>query len=130
MISLPRHEALEPINWLEGTWKIKRPGQGKFPTIKSFEYVGEMSFTSLGQPLFNYSSQTWNPETKKPMQLETGFLKIIPGTNNLNFFVAQNFGLTTIEQGEVNNTQKKITLTSTSVTRPTQGSKPPEVLKV
>ena len=70
------------------------PGQGKFPTIKSFEYLGDVSFTSHGQALFSYFSPTLNPVTKKPMQLETGFLKTIPGTNNLKFFVAQNFGLT------------------------------------
>ncbi|XP_033227447.1 THAP domain-containing protein 4-like isoform X2 [Belonocnema kinseyi] len=123
----PRHEALKPLGWLEGTWKTEAPGKGKFPTIKPFEYSEEISFTSVGQPILNYKSQTWNPESKAPMHFEVGFLKIVPNTNKLNFLLAHNFGVTTIEEGQV--CDKEIILNSTSIERPTAGSKPPKVLK-
>ncbi|XP_051154252.1 peroxynitrite isomerase THAP4-like isoform X1 [Leptopilina boulardi] len=127
MEALPRHDALKSISWLEGTWSTKSSGKGQFPTISPFEYNEKMSFSSLGQPMFNYKSETWNPETKKPLHLETGFLKIIPNTNKINFLLAHNFGLTTIEEGEV--CDKKIILTSLSVERPREGTKPPKVLQ-
>lgn len=128
MNQLPLHNALKPLAWLEGIWRTETVGLGKFPTINPFKYCEEVTFTSIGQPMLNYAAQSWHPEKKVPMHREVGFLKIVPNTNAVSFFVAHNFGLTTVEEGEVN--ENYIELLSTNVTRKTEGSKPPAVVQV
>lgn len=86
-----KHEAISPISWLLGTW-ITEDGKGVYPTIKPFNYCEEITFQSFGQPLLSYHSRSWNPVEKKPLHFESGFLRIQPGTKNLAFMVAHNFG--------------------------------------
>ena len=124
----PRHEALKPLCWLEGTWRNESPGKGQFPTIKPFQFMEELKFTSVGQPIFNYRAESWYPDTKAPMHFECGFLKIIPNTNKLVFLLTHTFAVTTIQEGEV--CDKQIVLTSTSIERPTEGGNATKVLKV
>ncbi|XP_012527867.3 peroxynitrite isomerase THAP4 [Monomorium pharaonis] len=115
MERVPLHKALESLAWLEGTWRTETPGSGKYPTIKDFSYYDEISFMSLGQPMFNYTAQSFsNSDLKKPMHRETGFLRVNPGTNQVTLILAHNFGLTTIECGEI--TDKTIHLNSTDIT--------------
>ena len=86
-------QPLEPLKWLIGTWRCqKEEGQGSFPTIKDFQYGDEITFANIGQPMLNYQSCSWHPEMKCPMHLETGFLKIKPGTSEVSFILAHNFG--------------------------------------
>ncbi|KAF2902886.1 hypothetical protein ILUMI_03298 [Ignelater luminosus] len=96
----PVNEALKPLCWLIGKWKSVC-AKGQYPTIKPFTYCEEMEFISVGQPMLNYKSVTWHPEKKNPMHLESGFLRIKPGTNQLAFMVGHNFGITTLEEGTV-----------------------------
>ncbi|CAH1365286.1 peroxynitrite isomerase THAP4-like [Tenebrio molitor] len=108
------HEALKPIAWLIGRWKSLK-AEGSYPTIKPFEYCEEILFESLGQPLINYTSRTWHLGTSNPMHLESGFLRIKPGTNDVALMVAHNFGLTTLEEGTV--CKNEIKCKSTSMSR-------------
>lgn len=94
------HQALTPISWIIGKWK-STSAKGAYPTIQSFEYCEELEFKSVGQPTLNYTSTTWHPIKLNPMHLESGFLRIKPGTNKLAFMVSHNFGLTSLEEGEV-----------------------------
>ncbi|KAK5647516.1 hypothetical protein RI129_002408 [Pyrocoelia pectoralis] len=94
------HPALEPLKWLVGKWKSIK-AEGQFPTIKPFTYIEELEFESVGQPLLNYQSRTWHPVTKNPMHFESGFLRIDPGTSNVAFMVSHNFGLVSLEEGNV-----------------------------
>lgn len=110
----PVHEAIKPISWLIGKWK-SISANGSYPTIKSFEYCEELEFISVGQPLLNYSSKTWNAMKLNPMKHESGFLRIKPGTNELSFIVAHNFGLASIEEGNVN--ENEIKLKSVQISR-------------
>ncbi|XP_076234674.1 peroxynitrite isomerase THAP4 [Calliopsis andreniformis] len=125
MNRLPMHEAIKPLAWLKGTWVTDTPGVGIFPTIKSFKYHEEISFTSIGQAMLNYSARSWNPETKKPMHYEVGYLKIIPNTNKVCLMLSHNIGVNTIEEGVLGD--KVIKLKTTSVTRPTEGGQQPAV---
>ena len=125
---LPVPKTLEPLYWLIGTWQTNNPGNGKFLTIETFSYHEEIEFFSIGQPMLNYVAQSWHPESKKPMHREVGFLKIKPNTNELSFYVSHNFGLTTIEEGEVTN--EEIKLISTNIARNEKMSKPPAVIQV
>lgn len=128
MEHIPLHKALEPLAWLEGTWRTENQGNGKYPTIKDFSYYEEISFMSLGQPMFNYTAQSFsNSDLKKPMHRETGFLRVNPGTNQVTLISAHNFGLTSIECGEV--TDKIINLNSTDIAR-IKGAKMPHVTQV
>lgn len=127
MKRLPLHKTLESLAWLEGTWRIESYGHGKFPTMDDFRYCEELNFTSIGQPMFNYTAQSWHPEEKKPLHRETGFLKLMPGTNKVSLILAHNFGLSTIEQGEV--IDKTICLDSVSIQR-MEGMKPPAVTQM
>jgi len=126
-ISSSPHEALKPLEWLVGKWKSVS-AEGSFPTISPFTYCEEITFTSYGQPMLNYNSVSWHPVKKCPMHLESGFLRIQPGTNNLAFMVAHNFGLSTLEEGELlaNN---QIKLTSVNVLR-MSFAKDPAVIKI
>nr|CAH7735078.1 unnamed protein product [Callosobruchus chinensis] len=93
------HDSLNPLKFLIGTWKSVS-AKGAYPTISPFTYCEEISFESLGQPMLNYTSKTWHPEKGNPMHLESGYLRIFPGSN-ISFMVAHNFGLTTLEEGEL-----------------------------
>ncbi|RZB40414.1 DUF1794 domain containing protein [Asbolus verrucosus] len=110
----PVHEALKPLCWLIGKWKSIKT-EGSYPTIQPFTYRDEIKFESIGQPILNYSSTTWHPEKGNPMHLESGFLRIKPGTNEIAFMVSHNFGLTTLEEGCVCNNE--LTCKSTQISR-------------
>lgn len=82
---------MKPISYLVGRWKAES-GQGIYPSIPPFHYAEEIEFASFGQPLLTYQSFTWQPEKMMPMHMESGFLRINPGTKKLAFLVAHNFG--------------------------------------
>ncbi|XP_032691364.1 uncharacterized protein LOC116854020 isoform X7 [Odontomachus brunneus] len=110
---LPLHEVLSVLAWLEGTWITEEPAAGMFPTIKPFNYYDEINITSIGQPLFNYIAQSWDPETGTPMHRETGFLQINPDTNQITLNLINNLGMITIEQGNL--VDKTIDLKSNAI---------------
>ncbi|KAL9964552.1 hypothetical protein ACROYT_G028207 [Oculina patagonica] len=119
------HEALNKVSWLIGKWKGE--GCGVYPTISPFSYGEELSFCHVGQPVLCYNSKTWHLEKGNPMHSEVGFLRAEAGTSKLAFMIAQNTGLTEVEEGEVNG--HEIRLLSHSVGRMTFGPEP-QVLKV
>lgn len=82
MNRLPMNDALKKLSWLNGTWLTENPGTGYYSNNKSFNYYEEISFSSIGQPMFNYVAQSWHSEKKTPMHREVGFLKVIPNTDN------------------------------------------------
>ncbi|KAK2587512.1 hypothetical protein KPH14_003209 [Odynerus spinipes] len=127
MNKLPMHDALKQIACLEGKWSMEKYGLGKFPTIQPFTYCEEITFTSIGQPMFNYLAQSWHPITKKPLHREVGFMKVIPGTNEVSLLLSHNFGLTTIEEGTV--VDNIISLKSTGIMRPSEGVKSLSVIE-
>ncbi|XP_063991682.1 peroxynitrite isomerase THAP4-like [Diachasmimorpha longicaudata] len=128
MNRLPMHNALKHLGWLEGTWRTEFPGEGKYPTMNGFRYEEEIKFVSIGQPMFNYESQTWHPEKKNPMHREVGFLRVIPDSNRIKLILAHNFGVTSIEEGEVDG--KKVVLESTGLQRMSEGTKDPAIVKL
>lgn len=121
----PLHKALESLAWLEGTWRTETQGNGMYPTIKDFKYYEEISFTSLGQPMFNYTAQSFsNSDLKTPMHRETGFLRVnlSEETNQVTLISVHNFGLTAIECGEI--TDETIILNSTDIIKIKEARKP------
>ncbi|XP_053670614.1 peroxynitrite isomerase THAP4-like [Anopheles nili] len=115
------HEALQPIQWLIGTWQSVT-AKGSYPTIKDFSYNEIITFESLGQPLLNYEARSSHPVSGAPMHLERGFLRIKPGTNQVAFMVSHNFGIVVLEEGEA--TARGMQLSSKSVDRMSFGKDP------
>uniref|UniRef100_A0A182NL82 THAP4-like heme-binding domain-containing protein n=1 Tax=Anopheles dirus TaxID=7168 RepID=A0A182NL82_9DIPT len=115
------HDALKPIQWLIGTWKSVS-AKGSYPTIKDFSYNEVLTFESLGQPLLNYEARSQHPVSGAPMHLERGFLRIKPGTSQVAFMVAHNFGLAVLEEGEA--TENRLMLASKSIDRMSFGKDP------
>ncbi|XP_076001233.1 peroxynitrite isomerase THAP4 [Genypterus blacodes] len=93
--------ALQPLDWLLGTWESDEPGQGTFPTINPFRYTEMLHFSHVGQPIINFMFNAFHTETKKPLHRECGFIRMQPGTNKVAFIIAQNSGLVEIEEGEL-----------------------------
>ncbi|VEN46271.1 unnamed protein product [Callosobruchus maculatus] len=114
------HESLNPLKWLIGTWKSVS-AKGAYPTISPFTYCEEISFESIGQPMLNYTSKSWHPEKGNPMHLESGYLRIFPGSK-ISFMVAHNFGLTTLEEGTVQG--NTVQLKSKQISRMTHAKEP------
>lgn len=118
------HPALKPLEFLIGSWQSVT-AKGHFPTINDFSYDETVNFEEIGQPLLNFKSVS--KIGGSPKHLESGFLKIIPGTDQLSFIVSHNFGICTIEEGKVDGTN--ITLESTEIIR-SSTAKQPNVTKI
>ncbi|WP_025777591.1 FABP family protein [Brevibacterium sp. VCM10] len=89
------HPGLEVVSGLIGTWR--GDGHGEYPTIESFDYVEEVTFTDVGKPFLHYAQMTWSP-SGAPMHTETGYLRIINGTG-VEFVLAQPTGQTELSEG-------------------------------
>lgn len=97
------HEKLKPLCWIIGEWKSVT-AVANYPTMKCpINFKEKLSFTSVGQPLLNYRSVTWNAENGSPMQFESGFLVIDDDESSIALITAQNVGVATVEEGVVNN---------------------------
>lgn len=110
----PIHDSIKPISWILGKW-VSDSGTGTYPTIEAFSYCEEIVFESCGQPTINYYARSWHTQKKHPMHFESGFLKINPGTNRAAFVVAHNFGLTSLEEGDFD--ESNLTLKSSNISR-------------
>jgi hypothetical protein len=75
------HEALKPLTWLIGRW-VSINAAVAYPTMKPVTYCEEVTYESLGQPLLNYQSRSWHPDSGEPIHIERGFLRIKPGTKS------------------------------------------------
>ncbi|XP_073530663.1 peroxynitrite isomerase THAP4 isoform X2 [Phyllobates terribilis] len=111
----PLNPAVAPLAWMLGTWVSDPPGEGEFPSIPCFRYMEEAVISHVGQPMLNFTFCASNPETGKAMHRECGFIRVKPGTNQVAFLCAQNFGVVEVEEGEVQGEQ--LTLTSQSLSR-------------
>ncbi|XP_022287823.2 peroxynitrite isomerase THAP4-like [Crassostrea virginica] len=96
----PLHEAIKPLSWLLGKWTGQ--GKGIYPTIEDFDYLEELEFSNVGQPMLQFSFYSVNKETKKPLHREVGFLRIKPGTSQVACISSHNNGVSEIAEGTVN----------------------------
>ncbi|XP_005247073.4 peroxynitrite isomerase THAP4 isoform X1 [Homo sapiens] len=106
---------VEPLSWMLGTWLSDPPGAGTYPTLQPFQYLEEVHISHVGQPMLNFSFNSFHPDTRKPMHRECGFIRLKPDTNKVAFVSAQNTGVVEVEEGEVNG--QELCIASHSIAR-------------
>lgn len=96
------HPDLEPLKFLLGTWE--GAGVGGYPTIESFNFGQELSFTHIGKPFLIHTSRTWLIEEDgtlgRPLATETGYWRPRPG-NHVEVTLAHPTGIVEIYLGTV-----------------------------
>jgi THAP4-like, heme-binding beta-barrel domain len=99
------HPDLEALAPLLGTWAGQ--GQGKYPTIPSFEYFEEVVFAHVGKPFLAYSQKTQAVADGKPLHAEAGYLRV-PQPGHVELVLAHPSGITEIEVGNYSVTGDRI----------------------
>ena len=110
------HPSISPLSFLLGRWE--GAGVGGYPTIESFRFGQEISFSHNGKPFLIYSSRTWLLDDDgvigRPLALETGFWRPQPD-NQLEVLLAHPTGFVEVYLGEVSGT--KIEMATDAVVR-------------
>lgn len=89
------HPNLAAVVDLVGTWR--GTGRGEYPSIESFQYTEELTFTDVGKPFLHYAQRTWSP-AGAPMHVETGYLRL-PEDGTIELILAQPTGQTELAEG-------------------------------
>jgi THAP4-like, heme-binding beta-barrel domain len=100
------HPDLAPIAFLLGRWE--GAGVGGYPTIESFQFGQEITFSHNGKPFLSYVSRTWlldaDGKPGRPLAMETGFWRPRP-ERRLEVVLAHPTGIVEIYLGEVAGTK-------------------------
>ena len=62
------------VDRLPGTWR--GDGEGHYPTMATFGFREELTFTRLGDnPVIAYAQRPWHPDDGRPLHVECGDLR-------------------------------------------------------
>lgn len=116
------HADLAPLQFLLGRWQ--GAGVGGYPTIESFRFGQEISFTHNGKPYLIYLSRTWLLDEAgvpgRPLATETGFWRPQPD-GKVEVLLAHPTGIVEVYLGEVDGTRVEL---STDIVARTVSAKP------
>ncbi|XP_058095995.1 peroxynitrite isomerase Rv2717c [Magnolia sinica] len=103
------HPAIVPLAHLLGKWRGQ--GEGGYPTINSFQYGEELTFSHSGKPVIAYSQKTWKLASGEPMHAESGYWR--PKTDgSIEVVIAQSTGLVEVQKGTYDTGNKIVKLQS------------------
>ena len=115
------HPDLQPLNFLLGQWE--GAGVGGYPTIESFRFGQEISFTHNGKPFLIYASRTWRLDDEgnlgMPLGTETGYWRP-QQDGRVEVILAHPTGIAEIYLGEVDGSRVEL---STDVVARTETAK-------
>ena len=84
------------VDRLPGVWR--GDGEGHYPTITSFGYREELTFTRLGdKPILSYVQRTWHHDDGRPLHGECGYVRL--DGDRVELVIAQTTGFTEIHHG-------------------------------
>jgi THAP4-like, heme-binding beta-barrel domain len=100
------HPSLTPLLFLLGRWE--GAGVGGYPTIESFQFGQEITFSHNGKPYLIYTSRTWrlgeDGTIGDPLATETGYWRPQPG-NRIEVLLAHPTGFVEVYLGEISGTR-------------------------
>jgi hypothetical protein len=100
------HPSVTPVRFLLGRWE--GVGVGGYPTIESFQFGQEITFSHNGKPYLSYVSRTWRLDAEgrpaQPLAMEMGFWRPQP-ESRIEVVLAHPTGITEIYLGEVSGTK-------------------------
>src|SRR3984893_2266412 len=103
---LEPHPDLGALSLLLGRWKAA--GIGGYPTIESFQFGQEISFSHNGKPFLSYTSRTWRLDDEgqigPPLGTESGYWRPRPDSQ-IEVMLAHPTGIVEIYLGEVTGTR-------------------------
>ena len=103
---LEPHPDLAALSFLLGRWE--GAGIGGYPTISSFRFGQEISFSHNGKPFLIYTSRTWRLDEEgrigPPLGTESGYWRPRPD-HQVEVMLAHPTGIVEIYLGEISGTR-------------------------
>jgi len=103
---LEPHPDLASLSFLLGRWE--GAGIGGYPTIESFRFGQEISFSHNGKPFLIYTSRTWRLDEEgrigPPLGTESGYWRPRPD-HQVEVMLAHPTGIVEIYLGEITGTR-------------------------